>query len=487
MLKSYSGEILFGLCASILMLWGTALRAQTVTTLVSFDQTDGSDPMYVTLLQGFDGNFYGTTGAGGTNENCPGGCGVIFKVTPSGQLTALHSFNGTDGRDPEAGLIQGSNGEFYGTTSLGGAQEAGNIFKANPAGATSSLFAFTISDSDGQDPTAALIQGADGNFYGTTYGGGAHSSGTVFKITPQGKLTTLYNFCSQKGCPDGVGPMGPLFQAADGNFYGTTLYGGDNDAYPCNEGCGTLFKFTSQGKLTRLYSFCAETNCADGAGPTAGLMQAANGNLYGTTGDGGKNGLGTIFELAGNKLNTIYSFCSLPNCADGFGPSGALIQATDGNFYGTTAYGGVADYCFGEHCGTIFRLTSTGALTTLYVFGLSGVAPMAGLTQGTDGSFYGTTSAGGAGNGTIFNLSMSLGPFVETKPISGNIGVSVIILGNNLRGSTNVSFNGVPAKFQVVSNTEITAAVPSGATTGTVEVTTPGGKLDSNVQFRVTN
>jgi uncharacterized repeat protein (TIGR03803 family) len=478
-----SRQLFLTLCSFLVVLSTVASRAQTFTTLVNFDGTDGQGPMYVMLLQGFDGNFYGTTAGGGTNVNCPGGCGTIFKMASSGEVTTLHSFNGTDGWAPEAGVIQTASGDFYGTTYSGDAQELGNIFKTTPAGATTSLFNF--SGADGQYPEAALIQGTDGNFYGTTYGGGSHLSGTVFKITPQGKLTTLYNFCSEKDCPDGSGPVGPLFQASDGDFYGTTLYGGENDTYPCNEGCGTLFKITSQGKLTRLYSFCSEPNCADGSSPTSGLMQAADGTLYGTANGGGANDLGTVFKLVGYKPTIIYSFCSLPNCADGIGPNGTLIQATDGNFYGTTEYGGVSEFCHIASCGTIFQLTPAGVLTTLYDFGFDGVEPEAGLTQGTDGSFYGTTTNGSYG--TVFNLSMGLGPFVEAIPASGEIGAQVTILGNNLKGTISVSFDGASATFKVVSNSEITATVPAGATTGTVEVTTPSGVLDSNLAFRVTN
>jgi uncharacterized repeat protein (TIGR03803 family) len=376
--------------------------------------------------------------------------------------------------------FQTASGDFYGTTYFGDSEEFGNIFKTTLPGATTSLFNFD--STNGQYPEAALIQGTDGNFYGTTYGGGAHNSGTVFKITPQGKLTTLYNFCSEKDCPDGLGPMGPLFQASDGNFYGTTLYGGDNDTYPCNEGCGTLFKITVQGKLTRLYSFCAQTNCADGASLTSGLMQAADGTLYGTTNRGGENSDGTVFKLVGGKPTIIYNSCSQPNCADGYVPNGTLIQATDGNFYGTTAYGGVNIACLNQNCGTIFQLTAAGVLTTVYDFGVDGAQPQAGLTQGTDGSFYGTTTAG---NGTVFNLSMGLGAFVELIPDAGTVGTSVIVLGNNLKGATSVTFNDVPATFKVVSNTEIKATVPSGASSGTVSVDTSSGILNSNIAFRV--
>ncbi len=230
-----------------------------------------------------------------------------------------------------------------------------------------------------------MFQAPDGDFYGTTrYGGttGTTGPGNVFKITRRGTLTSLYTFCSQGGseCTDGRYP-GSLVQGTDGNFYGTTVDGGANSSSTCPYGCGTLFQITAAGKLTTLYSFCSQTNCADGAGPTG------------------------------------------------------LTQATNGTFYGTTVFGGTS-----------------------------------GCTDGC---------------GTVFSLSMGLGPFAQTVPISAGVGKKVIILGNNLTGATGVSFNSTVANFTVTSNTEIKASVPKGATTGFVTVTLPSGTLQSDVVFRV--
>jgi uncharacterized repeat protein (TIGR03803 family) len=215
----------------------------------------------------------------------------------------------------------------------------------------------------------------------------------------------------------------------------------------------------------------------DGSYPAAGLVQATNGNFYGTTYAGGDNGAGTVFEMtAGRKLTTLYSFCSKSGCTDGANPSAGLVQATNGNFWGTTVNGGVNDD------GTVFEIIPGRKLTTLSVSG----HPYGGLLQATNGKFYGTTYFGGADNdGTVFSLSVGLGPFVETLPTSGSVGTAVIILGNNLTGATGVSFNGKAATFKVVSGSEITTTVPSGATTGKVKVKTPHGTLTSNVNFRV--
>jgi uncharacterized repeat protein (TIGR03803 family) len=263
---------------------------------------DGADSV-AGLVQGTDGNLYGTTQNGGANDACSVvGCGTVFKISPSGTLTTLYSFCSqsgcTDGYRPVAGLIQGADGNFYGTTQFGGASGActggcGTVFKITPSGTLTTLHSFD--GTDGNDLFfAGLIQATDGNLYGATYLGGANgtNTGTVFKITPSGALTTLYNFCSQSGCTDGRYPYGGLVQATDGILYGTTQTGGANGT-----NAGTVFKITPSGTLTTLYSFCAETGCTDGYDPTAALVQATNGNFYGTTTFGGADGDGTVFIL----------------------------------------------------------------------------------------------------------------------------------------------------------------------------------------------
>jgi len=330
-------------------------------------------------------------------------------------------------------------------------------------------------ESHGANPRLmSLVQGADGNFYGTTcdlgcVGEVGNGFGTVFKVTPTGTLTTLYSFCAQPKCTDGAFPIAGLVLGTDGNFYGTTAYGGVNDD-------GTVFKVTSGGTLTTLHSFDLTD---DGAYPYAGLVQATNGNFYGTTSYGGANAYGTVFEITpGGTLTTLHSF----DDTDGAYPEATLVQATNGNFYGTTEYGGTGGF------GTVFSITSGGTLTTLHSFdSTDGDDPYGGLVQATDGTFYGTTDAGGANaGGTIFSLAVGLGPFVKTLPTSGKVGAAVTILGTNLTGATSVSFNGTAASFTVVSSSEVTTTVPTGATTGKVKVVTPGATLSSNLSFRVT-
>ncbi len=457
---------------SVLLVTAIAAPAQTFDTLYSFDSTDGKYP-YAGLVQATDGNLYGTTLYGGS-----GGWGTAFKITLGGTLTTLHNFclqsECTDGNLPYAGLVQAGDGNLYGTASGGGANGYGTVFRITSRGTLTILHSFD--NTDGANPYAALIQATDGSLYGTTYGGGANSClyggmsygcGTVFKITLSGTFTTLYSFDGT----DGQNPFGGLVQATDGNFYGTTQLGGDT-----NVGAGTVFRITPGGTLTTLHSFCAQyPDCSDGAGPEAGLIQATDGNFYGTTLSGGANGpyYGTVFKITPTgTLTTLYSFGG-----EDYNPSAALIQATDGNFYGTTI-------------NTVFKITPSGTLTTVYNFDGtdgSGADPFAPLIQDTNGNFYGTTSSGGAYGpyGTIFGLTVGLAPFVETRPTSAKVGKPIDILGTSLKSATSVTFNGTAATFTVVSRSLITATVPEGATSGTVQVTTPGGALSSNVPFHV--
>jgi uncharacterized repeat protein (TIGR03803 family) len=316
------------------------------------------------LVLGADGNFYGTANGKGDSGSQ---AGTVFKLTSEGVLTALYSFcsqsDCTDGALPDGGLVRGADGDFYGTTRTGGDYNkctnldppgCGTIFKITPSGTLTTLHRFN--GADGADPFANLVQATDGNFYGTTYSGGSFTSGcylgqnygcgTVFKITPSGTLTTLYNFCAPpNSCADGANPTAGLIQGTEGNLYGTATGGG---AY----GAGTVFKITLPGTLAALASF----DYTDGSAPWAGLVQGSDGNLYGTTQYGGANnsrfdnigsGDGTIFEVTtGGVLTTLYSF----NATDGQQPFAGLLQATNGKFYGTTSL--VESGC----CGTVFGL-----------------------------------------------------------------------------------------------------------------------------------
>src|ERR1700722_10829429 len=227
-------------------------------------------------------------------------CAAAAITSPAAtKFKSLVSFNGTNGRHPNlTAVVQGLDGNLYGTTEIGGTNNAGTVFKITPGGTLATIYNFCAQSNcpDGAKPEAGLILATDGNFYGTTVAGGTIGAGTVFKITPAGKLITLYNFCSQSGCVDGLNPDAPVFQGTDGNFYGTTKLGGKHGCGGCH-GAGTAFKITPAGKLTTIYNFCAQSNCDDGANPTTGLVQGTDGNFYGTTLDGGTKGAGTVFKM----------------------------------------------------------------------------------------------------------------------------------------------------------------------------------------------
>lgn len=461
-----------------------ALPAQTLKTLASFDGSNGVGPEYGALVQGLDGNLYGTTSQGGAY-----GCGTVFAMSTNGTLTTLYSFGVqfecTDGDSPLAGLVQGTDGNLYGTTNHGGsAHGGGTVFKITPQGTLTTLYNFCSQSNcaDGVQPDAGLVQGTSGNFYGTTLGGGGYfgcpigSCGTVFKIASEGTPTTLHSF----DLTDGANPQAGLIQATNGDFYGTTLYGGTNSE-------GTLFRITASGTLKTLYAFCAQPNCTDGSVPQAGLVQGTNGILYGTTSGGGAYGYGTIFKITtSGALTILHDF----DGTDGAYPYAGLIQATNGVLYGTTSEGGSSPRCtLTLGCGTVFRITTAGKLTTLHNFdGADGEYPYAGLAQATNGTLYGTTYQGGTnGDGTIFSLSVGLNPFVETLPAFGKVGAAINILGTDLTDATSVKINGASAMFTVMSPSQITTNVPIGATTtGTVQVIVPTGTLVSNAVFRVT-
>jgi uncharacterized repeat protein (TIGR03803 family) len=323
----------------------------------------------------------------------------VFKISTNGALTTLHSFTGgNDGAYPEGGLVQGSDGFFYGTTKLSDFFSTpygytfsgdGTVFKISTNGALTTLYAFGSFTNasggvalDGANPVAGLVQGSDGFFYGTTTGGGTNDSGTVFKISTNGVLTSLYSF---PGTDDGT-PNAGLVQGSDGYFYGTSG--------------GRVFRISTNGALTTLYP-------CPGVG---GLVQGSDGYLYGMTSLGGTNGKGSVLKISTNgALTTLHSFTG---GNDGACPRAGLVQGSDGYFYGTTEYNDLFSTPWGNTfsgVGTVFRISSSGAYTSLYSFtgGNDGANPFAGLVQGSDGSFYGTTYAGGTnGYGTVFRLTI---------------------------------------------------------------------------------
>jgi uncharacterized repeat protein (TIGR03803 family) len=386
------------------------------------DSGDGALPQSA-LIQGSDRNFYGVTAQGGVNN-----VGSVIRITPAGVETVLYSFSGggvvsgsQDGAYPEAALIEGSDGNFYGTTYAGGTYEEGTVFKVTPAGAESVLHSFSgrggiAGVNDGAEPRSALVRGSNGNFYGTTILGGAAGtnpvgggSGTVFEINMAGDETIFYSFTGGVGSDDGAAPYAALLLGSDGNFYGTTWAGG---AY----GLGSVFRLNAAGAETFLYSFCAggiEGGCADGSSPESAMIQASDGNYYGTAEGGGAHHAGNVFKVTPNgDLTVFYSFSGdgeVPGSTDGYDPVSGLIEGSDGNLYGTTNLGGTYSR------GAVYRISLLAEETVLHSFGgadngLSGngdgAQPLASLLQGSDGNFYGTTEQGGAhAVGSIFMLT----------------------------------------------------------------------------------
>jgi uncharacterized repeat protein (TIGR03803 family) len=398
-----------------------------LTTLCSFSGTTGTNlgsaPM--AIIQGTDGNFYGTTNAGGTADN-----GTVFRMAAGGSLTTLWSFKGgTDGAVPQAPIVQGTDGNFYGTTSADGTVDYGYsaLFKITPTGTLTTARAF-IAQSSGLGTSLAsclnggVVQGSDGNFYGTTYS-------SVFKMTPGGTVTTLFSNATD----DTEIPVPGVVLGNDGNLYATVLF--------TQNGAGEITKIIPGVSTTPLCLF-PWTNGVDPAGP---LIQGIDGNFYGTTGYGG-NGDGTVFQIAyTGSATTLYSFSG---GNDGGVPAAGLAQGSDGNFYGTTKYG-ASDY------GTVFRVTSGGTLTTLYTFtgGHDGGFPGAPPVQGEDGNFYGTTATGGTyGHGTVFRLNPSATAVVGS-------GFSYQIIATN--SPSNFEATGLPSDFTVNNTTGLISGTPT--------------------------
>ena len=369
-----------------------------VSTLISFNLSNGSQPS-AGLVQGSDGAFYGTTQTGGLYNQ-----GTVFKIASNGAFTNLLSFSGINGpypgANPAGNLVLGANGNFYGTTESGGASNNGTLFEVTTTGGFTNLISFTGTNGGylGDYPTAGLVWGTNGNLYGTTQFGGTNDlvngpDGTIFEVTTSGVFTSLVSFSGTNGAWLGANPIGSLVLGTDGNLYGTTQYGGTNDLV--NGGDGTVFRITSAGAFTSLFSF----NTTNGANPQAGLVQGDDGSFYGTTYNGGSNALGTVFKITPQGLLApLLAF----NNANGANSQAGLVQGLDGDLYGTTKSGGASTY------GTVFQITPAGRFTSLVSFAnTNGAYPVAGLTQGSDGNFYGTTASGGANYayGTVFRFT----------------------------------------------------------------------------------
>jgi uncharacterized repeat protein (TIGR03803 family) len=489
--------------------------AGKLTTLYHFctlvNCADGAVPLG-RLVEGPDGSFYGTTTEGGDFTCGANGCGTIFKITRAGKLTTLHTFTGPDGSFPQGALVLGPSGVFYGVATGNGANGGGTFFKIT-AGTLTTIYNFCAQSGciDGGGPTG-VIQATDGFFYGTTGSGGdvncfLHSCGTVFRLTPFGTLTTLHAFT---GLADGAFPQGGLVQGADGELYGMTVGGGvANGATP-----GVIFKITPGGALTTLYTFCSQSGCSDGSGSNQPLIQATDGNFYGVTcgcGNGG-DGNGNIFRMTPSGTFTVMHALSANDGAD----PRALLQATSGVLYGTTLGGATSNVPM-PFLGTVFSLDVglgpfvaptpvwglVGTRVTILGNNLTGTSAVgfngasAAFTVVSDSEIT-TTVPAGATTGAIqvttpsvtlsSNTAFRVTPQVLSfSPTSGPVGSTETITGVSLTGATVVSFNGVQAtSFTVDSDTKITVTVPTGATSGFVAVRTPGGRGQSATNFTVT-
>ncbi len=372
-----------------------------LTTLYVF--SGGDDGIFPggKLALGRDGNFYGTTQNGGANDG-----GTVYKITPAGVETVVYSFTDEQNSANQTELTVGSDGNFYGATPAGGANGAGEIFKMTPAGTLTVLHSFgaitthtnrVSTNADGYGAGFALTPGSDGSFYGVAPDGGTNGAGTVFKITPAGVFTLLYSFDIGTG---GDFPAGSLTLASDGDFYGTAQ-GGANEN-------GTIYKITPAGALTVLYSFSSPTSSgssgargvnASGADPIGALVQNSDGSFYGVSEVGGVYGYGTLFKfVASGTLTTLHSFTSM----DAGDEVGSPTFASDGSLIGTSLGGP-------DGLGAVYNLTASGAFNSYYPFGVSaGMYPSGGLAAGSDGNFYGTTSSGtDYNNGTLFSITPS--------------------------------------------------------------------------------
>jgi uncharacterized repeat protein (TIGR03803 family) len=443
-------------------------QAQTYTDLHDFNPSAG-DPQqlqYTDLFpQGRDGSLYGVSHTGGT-----AGLGTVYSITLAGTPAILHSFDGSaTGSSPYNGLTLGSDGNFYGVTPYGGSGGDGTVFKITPTGTLTVLHPFT-NTGDGGGPTSPPVQGNDGNFYGTTSGTSLEAD-TFYKVTPSGTFKTLHTFASSEGIQCAYAALG-----SDGNFYGACDQGGASNH-------GTLFKISAAGHLTVLHSFTG-TDGLNPAGPL--LMQASDGNFYGVTINGGTHNAGVIYRLKTNGTYTVlYNFTG---GADGANPSAGMTQGPDGNLYGTTANGGSSVACTG--CGVIYKITTAGTLKVLSTFdGTHGSNPQSDLTLDTDGLFYGNTYSGGAhGSGVFYSFNLGFKPFVTLGITSGTVGTKVGILGQGFSSSSIVKFGGVKAtSVTLAETTYITATVPAGAIDGKVTVTTGTTTLTSTQTFIVHN
>jgi uncharacterized repeat protein (TIGR03803 family) len=455
------------IATSVLLLGSGVLHGGvTVTAIHSFNPTEPNGATLASpLTQGNDGNFYGVAEQGGLY-----GWGTVYRVTPSGILTTIHSFTlGDDGANPRSQLVLGTNGSFYGITQSGGASNYGTIYSITPGGVLTPLHSFT-GLADGQNPLGGLILATDGNFYGTTSGGNT-GYGAFYQLTPGGTFRVIRSF--QQSSEAGV-TLSPLLQGTDGQLYGTTTSGGDlflNNGY----GYGFIYKITLSGIAADLYDF---TDANDGETPYGGLVQGLDGNFYGTA-IHGTTGYGSVYQMtpSGGIINVLYDFTG----QDGAGPTGTLIQGSDSNLYGTTVGGGT------NRAGTVFQISTNGAFNSLYSFSnpsgkiVPEVGPFSGVVQGTNGVLYGTTMGGGYGFGTVFSITTN-GNFAQlcSFPGGGEDGArpnAALIQDTNGILYGTAGFGGDYGSGTIFKITESGALTPLFSFTGETNGGTPSGSL----------
>lgn len=481
----------FALCG----MFTTPVTAQTYTVLHTFVCTDGWNP--TGLVQGLDGDFYGTNLYSDTGTSCATAQGgTFFKISPGGAYSVLRRFVNTPAGDGNpAFILQSPWGNFYGTTLA----TDNEFYRITPSGAETILAHFcSLTNCADGDSASSMIWDWNQDIRVTTTSGGVMNNGTVLRFTPKGAETVVHTFCELPNCLDGAQPAS-MIQASDGNFYGVTSTGGANTITigTTTGGAGTVFVMGPHQPFKKIYDFCSQASCADGATP-ASLIQGPDGDLYGTTHNFGNipgnysySGccFGTIFKITtSGVLTTLYTFCSsytedCPGAFDsGYLTMGPLVVGSDGNFYGVNKR--TSDK---NDQGVIFQLTPSGSYSVLYLFSPpEGVFPTA-LFQGTDGAFYGANLIDGGKYllGNLFRFDMGLAPFIQPVLTFGKVGATVTLLGTNLTGATAVSFNGTAATIGKVTSTRIETTVPEGATSGRIAVTTPSGVLTSNLPFTV--
>jgi uncharacterized repeat protein (TIGR03803 family) len=440
------------------------VHAQTYKVLHNFGSSPGepSCPTFEgAIAQSLGGNFYSSAPDCFSTDG-----GTVYKISVNGALTVIYRFPSdlSGPRTPVGGLVLGTDQQFHGTTKFGGINNFhGGIFRVTPGGKFTTMHEFN-GDVNGGAPVNAPIQSVSGNYYGTTPGEYGLNWGSIYKITENGNFTLLHAFNGA----DGAYAQGPLIQGTDYNFYGNTGAGG-----PLYD--GVIFRVTAGGDYKVLHTF----DGTDGEFPAGPLIQTKDGTFYGTAYASGSGGAGVIFQMTPDfQFSVLYSFSA---GADGGNPAGGLVEASDGNLYGTNTTGGANGH------GVIFRITPAGAFTVLHDFRKStGILSQGTLIQHTNGKLYGQTTVGGsAGHGVFFRLDAGLPPFVKFLTVYGRVGAHVVILGQGFTPDSVVSFNGVPAVSPEIHPTFIKAIVPDGATTGPITVTTANGTLTSNKVFMV--